>query len=492
MTDDLWRSGAADLARLIRDKEVSSREVVQAHLDRIAQVNPKLNAVTEVLEETALEAAAAADAAIAGGEDVGPLHGVPFTVKVNVDVAGSATTAGMPLFADARPAADAPVVARLRVAGAIPLARTNMPDGGMRWHTASSLHGATLNPWNPALTPGGSSGGEGAALATGMTPLGIGNDIGGSVRWPSQCCGVTALRPTLGRVPHHSSTIDIELSISYQMFFAQGPMARQVRDLRLALQAMSGSDARDPWSVPAPLEGSGRSDRVGPHFERDRRGPLRVAVTTDPGGLGVDPAIAGGVRDAARALADAGCVVEEVDPPVVAEAHDLWGALLAAESRAMVLPLLGQLLSEEASTIFHFLVDSFPACDLAGYVEALARRNRLARDWALFLERHDVILGPASCAQPFAAGADLSSKDVFAKILLGMRLITAVNLLGLPAAVVPVGVADGLPLAAQIIGARFREDLCLQAAEAIEDRLGVITPIDPQSNGLPSTPSRAT
>ena len=481
MTDELWRSGAADLARLIRDKEASSREVVQAHLDRIAQVNPKVNAVTEVLERTALEAAAAADAALARSQDVGTLHGVPFTVKVNVDVAGSATTAGMPLFADARPAADAPVVARLRAAGAIPLARTNMPDGGMRWHTASSLHGVTLNPWNPALTPGGSSGGEGAALATGMTPLGIGNDIGGSVRWPSQCCGVTALRPTLGRVAHHSSTIDIELPISYQMFLVQGPMARQARDLRLALRAMNGSDARDPWTVPAPLEGSGLSDRIGPLHERDRRGPLRVAVTTDPGGLGVDPAIAGGVRNAARALADAGCVVEEIDPPAVAEAHDLWGALLGTESRAMVLPLLGQLLSGDALAIFEYLVESFPALDLAGYVEGLARRNRLARDWALFLGSHDVILGPASCAQPFEAGADLSSRDVFAKILLGMRLITAVNLLGLPAAVVPVGVADGLPLAVQIIGARFREDFCLQAAEAIEDRLGVITPIDPRT-----------
>ena len=468
MSGELWRRGAGDLAGVIRAKEASSREVVQAHLDRIAQVNPKLNAVTEVLGKAALEAADAADAAHFRGDALGPLHGVPFTVKVNVDVAGSATTAGMPVFADALPAGDAPLVARLRGAGAIPIARTNMPDGGMRWHTASSLHGVTLNPWNPALTPGGSSGGEAAALATGMTPLGIGNDIGGSVRWPSQCCGVTALRPTLGRVAHYSSTLDIELPISYQMFLVDGPMARHVRDLRLAISAMSGSDARDPWSVPAPLE-------------RGASRPLRVALSTDPGGLGVDPAIAEGVRKAARALGDAGCVIEEADPPAVAEAHDLWGALLAAESRAMVLPLLGQLLSGEASTIFNYLVDSFPETDLAGYVEGLARRNRVARDWALFLDRYDVILGPVSCEQPFEAGADLASKDAFAKILFGMRLVTAVNLLGLPAAVVPVGIANGLPQAAQIIAGRYREDLCLAAAEAIEDRLGVITPIDPRT-----------
>jgi len=467
MGSELWRRGAADLAALIRGKEASSREVVQAHLDRIARVNPTLNAVTETLEKSALEAAAAADTVLARGEAVGPLHGVPFTVKVNVDVAGSATTAGIPLFADALPEVDAPVVARLRAAGAIPIARTNMPDGGMRWHTASSLHGVTLNPWNPSLTPGGSSGGEGAALATGMTPLGIGNDIGGSVRWPAQCCGVAALRPTLGRVPHHSSTIDVELPISYQMFLVQGPMARHARDLRLALSVMSGADARDPWSIPAPRDREGRE-------------PLRVALAIDPGGLGVDPGVAAGLRDAARALGDAGCVVEEADPPAVGEAHALWGGLLAAESRAMVLPLLGQLLSEDASTIFQFLVDSFPARDLAGYVEGLARRNRLAREWALFLDRHDVILGPVSCEPPFAADADLASREAFARILLGMRLVTPVNLLGLPAAVVPVGVVDGLPRAAQIIGARYREDVCLRVAQAIEDGLGVITPIDPR------------
>jgi amidase len=204
-----------------------------------------------------------------------------------------------------------------------------------------------------------------------------------------------------------------------------------------------------------------------------------VALSTDPGGLGVDPAIAEGVRRAARTLAEAGCIVEEADPPAVAEAHDLWGALLGTESRAMVLPLLGQLLSGDALAIFEYLVESFPAHDLAGYVEGLAAAQP-RRGSGLFLERHDSILGPVSCAQPFEAGADLSSREGFAEILLGMRLITAVNLLGLPAAVVPVGVADGMPLAAQIVGGRFREDLCLRAAEAIEDRLGVLTPIDPR------------
>jgi amidase len=280
-------------------------------------------------------------------------------------------------------------------------------------------------------------------------------------------------------VPHYASTLDLELPISYQLFLVQGPMARHVRDLRLALSAMSGGDARDPWSVPAPFRGNRMSDRVGSLFERDRRRPLHVALTIDPAGLGVDATIAEGVRKAARALSDAGCVVEEVDPPAVSEAHDLWGALLAAESRVLVLPLLGQLLSEEASTIFNYLVESFPGSDLAVYVEGLARRNRVARDWALFLDRYDVILGPVSCAAPFKVGADLASQEAFAQILLDMRLVTAVNLLGLPAAVVPVGIAKGLPQAAQIIAGRYREDLCLAAAEAIENRLGVITPIDP-------------
>ncbi|MCC6765940.1 MAG: hypothetical protein IT293_14880 [Deltaproteobacteria bacterium] len=465
MTVPLWRRGAGELAALIRSSAVSSREVVAAHLARVAAVNPVVNAITEVRADEALAAADAADAAVARGDALGPLHGVPVTVKVNVDVAGSATTAGMPVFAEDRPAGDAPLVARLRSAGAIPFARTNMPDLGLRWHTASSLHGTTRNPWSPRRTPGGSSGGEAAALATGMSPLGIGNDIGGSVRWPSQCCGTVALRPTLGRVPHYDTTVPIEVPLAFRLMMTDGPMARTVADVALAFEVLAGADPRDPWSVTAPAP-------------RPAAGPLRVAGTTDPGGLGCDPAIAAGVARAADILAAAGCPVETVEPPALGEAHELWGTLLSAETRTMVLPFARTLLAPDALTVIEHLIAGFPEVDLAGYMEGLARRTRVAREWALFLDRFDVVLGPVACVLPFAPDSDLAA-DAMAAIMRGMRLVTTCNLLGLPAAVVPVGVAEGLPQAVQLIATRYRDDRCLAAAALVERATAPILPIDP-------------
>src|SRR2546421_7457193 len=198
---ELWRKGAVELAALIRDREVSSREVVQAHLDRIEAVNPHLNAIVRLLPDQALAAADAADLAVADGARLGPLHGVPFTVKENIDLAGTPTTHAIPALAEAVAPVDAPQVERLRTAGAIPLARTNLPDFGLRVHTDSFLHGLTRNPWNPQRTAGGSSGGEAAALATGMSPLGLGNDLGGSLRNPAHCCGVASIKPPTGVVP---------------------------------------------------------------------------------------------------------------------------------------------------------------------------------------------------------------------------------------------------------------------------------------------------
>jgi amidase len=194
---ELWRMSATELAEAIRSRQASGREVVEAHLRRIEEVNPAVNAVTVVLREQALEAAEAADRAVASGRDLPPLHGMPFTVKENFDVVGSATTVGLKALAGAYPPVDAPVVVRMRAAGAIPIARTNCPAVTVRWHTDNELWGATINPWDRSRTPGASSGGEAAAIATGMSPLGLGNDGLGSLRWPAQCCGITALKPTL-------------------------------------------------------------------------------------------------------------------------------------------------------------------------------------------------------------------------------------------------------------------------------------------------------
>jgi amidase len=459
-----WRMGASDLARAIRQGQVSSRQVLEAHLERIADINPQVNAITRVLMDEARAAADDADLALRRGRAPGALHGVPFTVKVNVDVDGSATDDGMPVFAETLPASDAPVVARLRAAGAIPIARTNMPDLGLRWHTASSLHGATINPWNRDLTPGGSSGGESVAVATGMSPLGIGNDIGGSVRWPSQCCGTSALRPTHGRLPQYGSTLPIELPPSFQLFLTDGPIARHVRDLRLALAVCGGRSPYDPWSLTA--------------VERPVAGPLRVAYTVDPAAQGCDPSIADGVRHAVELLRRQGCAVEEAEPASISEAHDLWGSLLSAETRLAVAPVVGSLLSSDAMTVVNHVLANFRELDHVGHLAALSQRTRVAREWEVFFERFDVLLGPVSCEPPFRVGDDLTA-DGMARILRANRLVTSCNLLGLPAAVVPVGIAGGLPQSVQIVGGRFGEDACLTAAQIIEDASRPIVPIEP-------------
>ena len=245
MTTELWRRCAHELAAMIRSKEVSSREVVQSHLDRIAAVNGKVNAITVTLAESALQAADRADATT----PTGPLHGVPFTIKENIDCTGSATTQGLPALAgsDARRGR-----ARGRedeAAGAIPLARTNLPEMGLRITTDNPLRGRTSNPWNPARTAGGSSGGEGAALATGMSPIGLGNDIGGSLRNPAYCCGIAALKSTIGRIPMVLSIPAVAQPISFRMMCVEGPMARSVADLKIAYRLLAGWHPGDPFGT---------------------------------------------------------------------------------------------------------------------------------------------------------------------------------------------------------------------------------------------------
>ena len=286
MAGELWRKSASELAQRIRRRETTSREVVEAYLARIEDVNGHVNAITVVLAESALAAADAADQAT----PTGPLHGVPFTIKENIDCVGSPTTDGVPAFAERLPSRDAPVVSRMKGAGTIPLARTNLPEFGSRLDTDNPLRGRTRNPWDGARTPGGSSGGEGAALATGMTPIGLGNDIGGSVRNPAYCCGIASLKPTQGRIPRASAFEPQDMGMSGQAMLVEGPMARSVADLRLALSILAGRDIRDPRSVDAPLQGPAPTRRRAalvtqvpeielPHRRRDPAGGANLGGT---------------------------------------------------------------------------------------------------------------------------------------------------------------------------------------------------------------------
>jgi amidase len=461
----LWAHGAAELAALIGAGEVSARAVVEAHLDRIGAVNPAVNAVTAVLAESALAEAESVDAAIRAGQRVGPLAGVPFTVKENVDVAGQPTTDGVVAFRDRVATADAPIVAQLRRAGAIPLARTNMPDFGMRWHTDNALFGATRNPWDANRSASGSSGGEAVALATGMSPLGVGNDYGGSLRLPSTAAGTIGLRPTAGRIATATSTNAVPPSPTLQLFAVDGPMGRRVADVRLAFEQVCGHDPRDPKWVPVPALLPVPS-------------PLRVAVCPDPGVAGVEAAVAAAVRRAADALADAGAIVEEAQPPHLLEAAQLWRTLTTAEMHSLLEHLVRPLGSADAATYLAQSLEHVPVLDLAGYITGLSRRHAIAQAWSLFFTEHDILLGPVATQPAPPVGFDLGGPDNADTLWHAHRLVVTVNLLGLPALALPAGL-NGIPMGVQLIGPRYREHTCLEVGRLIEQALGTLTPIDP-------------
>jgi amidase len=474
----LWQHDAVHLAALIRTREVSSREVVQAHLDRIAEINPAVNAITGVLAESALAAADRIDADLDAGHLAGPLAGVPFTVKDNLDIAGEATTDGVPLFRDRRAHRDAPAVANLRAAGAIPFARTNMPDFGMRWHTDNALHGPTRNPWDLTRTPYGSSGGEAVALATGASPLGLGNDYGGSIRLPASAAGIVGLRPTQGRIPSANSTSPVPPPPSLQLFAVDGPMARRVADVAAAYAALCRPDPRDPQWAPVP------ADLRPPD-------PITVAVVTDPGGLGVHPEVAAAVRRAADALANAGVTIVEHEPPDVMTAAELWRTLSTADVDGLLDGVMRAHASRGAVGYLEQSITHVHRLDLDSYLEALARRHAIASAWSQFTAHTHAILGPVSTQPVPRVPFDLDGPDNADALWTAHRLLVTVNLLGLPAVSVPAGTtADGVPQGVQIIAGRYQEALCLHLAGILEQAAPAPTPIDPRA-GAPVVGSAA-
>jgi amidase len=467
MDHQLWRWDATAVAAGIRTGTISSREATQAVLARLEAVNPKLNAVTVVLAEQALAAADRADTARRRGEKLGLLHGVPVTIKENVDQEGAATANGVPAFKDVIATSDSPQVAAWKRAGAVVVGRTNTPAFSLRWHTDNDLRGRTFNPWHRDRTPGGSSGGAASALAVGIAPLAHGNDLGGSVRYPAYCCGVAGLRPTLGRIAAHNATVTEERPAGMQLMSVQGPLARRVADVRLGLAAMAAHDPRDPWWVPAPLDG--------PPVAR----PIRVALTVDPARAGVHAEVAAAVRAAGAALADAGYAVEEVEPPDVAAAAACWSTIVVNEMRHVTQPYIRRHGGVDINRSLDFMLAATADVDLVGYMKALGERTKHVRDWMLFLERYPLIVGPVSTEPPFEVGFDTTTPARAGEVFLAQRLLVAVNLLGLPATAVPVGRAGGVPLGVQVIASRYREDLTLDAAEVIEARHGLATPIEP-------------
>ncbi|MEV6001463.1 amidase [Streptomyces griseomycini] len=331
---EVWRWTAARMAEGIRTREISAAAVLDSCLGRIEQVNPALNALVELRREEAVQAACEADAAVAAGADLGPLHGVPVSTKVNTSQRGHAVTHGVPAFADLIAPDDAACIQALREDGAVLVGRSNTPTFSLRWFTDNALHGRTLNPWDPSRTPGGSSGGAASAVAAGMVPLAHGNDIGGSVRYPAYCCGLVGVRPTVGLVSgwEPSAGLEFDSPPTFQSWAVHGPLARTVEDARLALHSMTTPDLRDPFGLP-----------LAPAPEHSRA-PGRVLLVRDVGVAKPQPAVDRALDQAAARLAHAGYHVEELqDLPLLAEASRLWFLLLCQDIRATVQPMIEQL-----------------------------------------------------------------------------------------------------------------------------------------------------
>ena len=466
MADDLWRWDAVRLAQAIRTRVISSKEVVAACLSRLEAINPRMNAVVDVLAEEALSRAEQADRELAAANPTGLLHGVPVTTKINTDQEGCATSNGVAAFAGLIAEEDSPSIANLRKAGAIVIGRTNAPEFSWRWFTDNELHGETVNPWNRERTCGGSSGGAAVAVATGMCPLAQGTDFGGSIRHPALCCGVAGLRPTLGRVPAYNATTG-DRPITAQFMAVHGPIARRVGDLRLGLAAMAVADARDPWFVPAPL--------AGPAPAR----PIRVALLDSNRRPGLDPGIADALEQAAVWLQDAGYAVEQAAAPSIEEAAHLWCTLVLNEAKLAMISQINQYGGAAIRKTAELMIRQAPPTDFAQFLKALGRRATLSRQWQSFLERYPLILMPV-CREPaFELGLDQRDDAAMARILDSVTPILAPAVVGLPCVAVPTGIRNNVPLGVQLVAGRFREDLCLDAAEIIESRAGALTPIDP-------------
>lgn len=466
---ELWRLSASEMARQVASGNVTSQALVESHLARIEDVNPRLNAVVRVLRDEALEAASGADRQRQEGLPLGPLHGVPFTIKENIDVAGLPTTWGVAGLAEATAPSDAPVVERLRAAGAIPIGRTNLPDLALRPSTDSSLYGLTRNPWDYDRTAGGSSGGEAAALASGMSPIGLGTDLGGSLRNPANACGIVSVRPSAGRVPNAQHIPNPDQLIVMQLMNVQGPLARSVADVRLVLEALIGAHPMDPWSIDAPLVG------------KPIQSPIRVAVLTSPPDSPLERAVADAVRGAADALSNAGYDVVEACPPRYEDAIATWAQLVVGDFRSeaeKLFPLIGR----DAQRFFNGFTDAVPAFANAFEMSGvLQRRHGIARDWSLFQDEYPIILGPTwTCVTP-SHGYDIAGVNAAAAMSV-IRPVLPANLLGLPSVCVPsrLDPTTGLPIGVLVGGQRFREDMCLDAAAIIEASAEISTPIDPR------------
>jgi amidase len=445
------------MARLIRSGEISSTELVKAHIEQIQKINPALNAVTELLSEPALKAAQLADEQRAGGEECGLLHGVPVSIKDSIDVAGTKCTAGTLGRKDCAPAEhDATPVRRLRDAGAIPLCKTNLPDLLFAYESDNLIYGRTNNPYDLERTPGGSSGGESALIAACGSPLGLGSDAAGSVRLPAHFCGITSIKPTTGRLPRtgHVPPAGGWVAEVWQI----GPMARHVEDLKLAMELLAGEDGLDFTALPVPL------DQPPP-----LRG-LRLAFFINNGFIRCTPETEAAVQAAARYLAHCGMIVEETTPPGASDAYELELSLLGADGSEGIDAYLQTIGSHERHPLLEngFLARMRARRSTMSQFAALwSRWDQYRSDLARFFRRYDAILSPVYTQPALKHGESVKPGNFE-----GFNYTMAWNVAAMPAAVVRCAEADGLPINVQVITKPWRDMLALEICQELEKKFG--------------------
>lgn len=453
----LWQWTASDIALATRNGSLSASEVTEAAIARMEDANPALNAVVESLADEARAEATALDRSTA---PKGPLHGVPVTIKINVDQKGHATSNGVTAFKDVIAPQDAPVVRNLKAAGAVVIGRTNTPEFSFRADTDNPPFGRTHNPWGRHISAGGSSGGAGAAVMAGIGALAHGNDIGGSLRFPASANGAVTVKPGLGRVPAFNPSQTSERGLLAQLMSVQGLIARNAADLHLSMPTLIAPDPRDPFHIPMPWRGAPLAP------------PIRVAVARDDFGFGMHPAVAKALDNAASALSDAGYAVEDIEPPHAKEIGEIGYRSLLSEVRDLLGGDIRKYGSTEINAIFDEYYRQFPPYERVVFLQMLAKRTYYARQWALFLEDYPLVLTPFLLKPFFSPGRDAEGAEGVRDALGCSHWSFTMNFLGLPAGNLPTHITetDSGPCAigVQIAGRRWREDLIVDAMQAIE------------------------
>ncbi|HVB91246.1 MAG TPA: amidase [Acidimicrobiales bacterium] len=459
---DFRTATLADLARSVRGKEVGARELTQAALARIEALNPTYNAFVAVDGERALRDAAAVDARIAGGADPGPLAGIPIGVKDTQDALGFRTTYGSPLLADSPVArADNPFVARLRAAGCVVVGKTNTPEFAWSANTTNAVFGATSNPFDPACGPGGSSGGTAAALAAGMVPLATGSDGGGSIRIPSACCGLSGMKPSLGRVPGGGHVPPGWLDLS-----TNGPMARRIADVTLALDVSVGPDPTDLRSLPRP-EASWLAALEDPHV------PVRVAWAPTLGYATVDAEVLAVCERAVGVLESMGAEVTVLDTVFDADPVDDFLTLMGACQLRTMRPLMGHPRWEEVDPVLRLIVDS-AASTTAEQLIGIFDHFHLMNLRLVDLFHHSRILVTPTCSGLAPTLGELTGTVNGEQAANWVQFTYPFNMTRSPAATVCAGLSSGgLPVGLQLIGPQHGDLVVLRTAAALEAALNV-------------------